>query len=433
MERKPKQMGKQRTLAMRLRGVVHDVTMSGVGGGGDDNVDAFHHFPFRFTERMDEVHPSIKTREGWKKLSDHLITEVETRKICVGSIPSPSSDFPKRGPHRLVESDGRILLTSRLLPAKETDSVFIFRASIDGHPCVAKVMEIYIDDYEAETHWSPESGERTRVPKEWMESLGWQKVYPSRFYGSTFFYSPSPTNMWYSIVFMPEYVSTFNTLLDKMAKPSQCTPAVFQEVTDAMMQILFHTIPKAKKSHLVAHNDLKLNNLAWRPTTKRYVWVSLVGGPTLRIPTHGKLFYLIDFGWCSIRCRREGLSVASWDPIDALDLPMNMWNPVTDVGQYAHSVRWYTCDYLKRVPNPKLQGLLEMMLEGDGGDITSSLRRDWVGGFYSRMSVKYRFTACSDVIDIAEVLYGVKGEAPPQGRSLLEYDPYRVLCYVSAA
>ncbi len=41
----------------------------------------------------------------------------------------------------------------------------------------------------------------------------------------------------------------------------------------AVTQVVLHTIPRAKQSHLVAHNDLKIDNIGYRHTERPFVYV----------------------------------------------------------------------------------------------------------------------------------------------------------------
>jgi hypothetical protein len=120
----------------------------------------------------------------------------------------------------------------------------------------------------------------------------------------------------------------------------------------ALAQIVLYTLPRAKRRHLVAHNDFKVDNVAYRRTSRRHLYVRIAGFPLLAIPTHGRLFYLIDFGWASVACAgplgraagaREAptasvLRVESASCRLAAGPAMRAWNACTDPAQAAYSL-----------------------------------------------------------------------------------------------
>ena len=51
-----------------------------------------------------------------------------------------------------------------------------------------------------------------------------------------------------------------------------------------------------QKIFLFTHNDLHTNNIVWRKTDKKYLFYKSKKGTVWRVPTHGKIFSIIDFG-----------------------------------------------------------------------------------------------------------------------------------------
>jgi len=161
---------------------------------------------------------------------------------------------------------------------------------------------------------------------------------------------------------------------------------IADELLDCLAHVVLYTIPQAKsRQRLVAHNDVKSDNIAFQSTTRKHVYVCLrlrqpfvestshekndedgedqasarfsswrhrltstcrhrgrrhphsrIIEHWLAIPTHGRLFRLIDFGWASVRAStyriESGSCSANWDG------SMDAWNGRTDYAQIAYSL-----------------------------------------------------------------------------------------------
>ena len=53
------------------------------------------------------------------------------------------------------------------------------------------------------------------------------------------------------------------------------------------------------------HNDLHTNNIMWRETKEKYIWYRAHDGTTWRVPTHGKIFAIIDYGRAIFRIHNK--------------------------------------------------------------------------------------------------------------------------------
>ena len=53
------------------------------------------------------------------------------------------------------------------------------------------------------------------------------------------------------------------------------------------------------------HNDLHTNNIVWRETKQKYIWYRAHDGTTWRVPTHGKIFAIIDYGRAIFRVHNK--------------------------------------------------------------------------------------------------------------------------------
>jgi len=153
----------------------------------------------------------------------------------------------------------------------------------------------------------------------WSEPVALSRTYPTHFYGAATFFCAADGD-WYVCLVMPVYHSTLNTLMHEITE--RHLGVAGREWADtllaALAQIVLHALPRAKRAHMVAHNDFKIDNVAYRHTSRRHIYVRLTCGdprcrscPVLAIPTNGCLFYMLDFGWASVAC-------ANARPISAL-------------------------------------------------------------------------------------------------------------------
>ncbi len=77
------------------------------------------------------------------------------------------------------------------------------------------------------------------------------------------------------------------------------------------------------------HNDLHTNNIVWVPTSETHIYYKAQDGQTFKVPTHGKLFKLIDFGRAT--CEVGDLKIMSSDFAPGQDaFGQYNWGPFAD-------------------------------------------------------------------------------------------------------
>ena len=87
------------------------------------------------------------------------------------------------------------------------------------------------------------------------------------------------------VIVMEKYEDTLDSLLDDI------TP---EELTSALMQVIM-TLLVYQKVFKFTHNDLHTNNIMYVNTPEKYLYYTY-NKVHYRVPTHGKLFKIIDFG-----------------------------------------------------------------------------------------------------------------------------------------
>ncbi|QBZ80822.1 hypothetical protein pclt_cds_224 [Pandoravirus celtis] len=216
--------------------------------------------------------------------------------------------------------------------------------------CVVKVINVRLSgDFTrgwAGTRRATGRGAHLVCAPAWSEPITLSRTYPTHFYGAALFFCAADGD-WYVCLVMPLYRSTLwalSTGLMPEHAPGERGAAWADMLLAALAQVVLHTLARARRAHLVAHNDLKIDNVAYRRTTRRHVYVRLVdvpGAPLLAIPTHGRLFYLIDFGWSSVtvggRAHRS-VQIESAACEIAGGMGMHAWNTGTDPAQVAYSL-----------------------------------------------------------------------------------------------
>lgn len=86
-----------------------------------------------------------------------------------------------------------------------------------------------------------------------------------------------------------------------------------EEIADFLAQLLFCVLPKFEQKYKFVHGDLKLDNILYKTTKKKYFYVKrIICNDTIdnndndlkeeiiKIPTNGKKLKLIDFAWSSL-------------------------------------------------------------------------------------------------------------------------------------
>lgn len=201
------------------------------------------------------------------------------------------------------------------------------------------------------------------LPMPWSEAWCWARVYPDHFWGCLTFRVEGVLGL-KVILCIRHYRATLHDLM--VGVLSQCDaqgkwlPCSFEsetqvpwdiQVLDSVVQLIVFTLPRVRQQGLVAHNDFKCDNVAYRRTTKQHIYVRLclASGVTvlLAIPTHRRLFYLIDFGWSS--CLIDRVGIGSTAPLehrvrrlaDQQEEPLMLcWNPLSDFFQLSRSLQF---------------------------------------------------------------------------------------------
>nr|UMO79454.1 hypothetical protein [Pandoravirus aubagnensis] len=217
--------------------------------------------------------------------------------------------------------------------------------------CVVKIINVRLSgDFErgwTGTRRSIGRGDHLVCAPAWSEPVALSRAYPTHFYGAGLFFCAADGD-WYVCLAMPRYRSTLWTVTTGLvpANASDAHGAAWADVLlAALAQVVLRTLPRARRNRLASHNDLKIDNVAYRRTSRRYVYVRVetsdAGSTLLAIPTHGRLFYLIDFGWSSVsvdgRARRP-VRVESAACAVAGGASMRAWNAGTDTAQLGYSL-----------------------------------------------------------------------------------------------
>ncbi|WBR14342.1 hypothetical protein pkur_cds_167 [Pandoravirus kuranda] len=218
--------------------------------------------------------------------------------------------------------------------------------------CVVKVINVRLSgDFErgwAGTRRSIGRGDHLVCAPAWSEPVALSRAYPTHFYGAGLFFCAADGD-WYVCVAMPRYRSTLWTFTTGLA-PANASgthgTAWADTLLAALAQVVLHALPRARRNRLASHNDLKIDNVAYRRTSREYIYVRVAtaddrGSTLLAIPTHGRLFYLIDFGWSSVsvdgRAHRP-VRVESAACAVAGGATMRAWNAGTDTAQLGYSL-----------------------------------------------------------------------------------------------
>lgn len=319
------------------------------------------------------------------------------------------------------------------LCAARSASVFRARVAVPapsdggGRPpieveCVAKVINVRLSgDFArgwAGTRRTADRGAHVVCAPAWSEPIALSRTYPTHFYGAGLFFCAADGD-WYVCLMMPLYRSTLWALATGLAPehaPGERGAAWADMLLAALAQVVLHALARARRTRLVAHNDLKIDNVAYRRTTRRHVYVRLVdvpGAPLLAIPTHGRLFYLIDFGWASTtvagRSARRPVHIESAACGIAGGPSMRAWNAGTDPAQVAYSLASTVrrrlgcapraCAYAHtgRVWWPLLDALAALMAVGDASQTGPPVVLPLAGGQYTGVGGDLDIAATGDV------------------------------------
>lgn len=143
----------------------------------------------------------------------------------------------------------------------------------------------------------------------------------------------------------------------------------------AVTQIMLVTLVPLKERFRMCHNDFKSDNVAYVRTHKKWHYVRVKShydanaSVVLRIPTYGREFVLIDFGFTYLEC--SGDHYCSISPVENITTGMIFSNPYTDTAQLAYSL---LREFLMVWPNAFYH---YVMLNGAAPD-APPLERPWV-------------------------------------------------------
>lgn len=317
--------------------------------------------------------------------------------------------------------------------------------------CVVKITDVLESCSEEKMnrsryYVSPSSPEYSHIRccPAWSEPIATAKACYERFYGNATFYCKQDRK-WYSAIFMPLYTDDFHSLAEILLTPPPKLRLMHKvpqvETTESplvllahLMQIIFYVIPKYKSAGVVCHNDLKLNNVTYENTTRKHVYVAIKGSNGkeifLSIPTYGRAFRAIDFGWSSIVCEEEKVMISSvCTKKNYLEERMRAWNLATDYAQLGHCLwqcmeaQWGENPYSSQKPWWKLlDATLMLTATDDGKDILRIKDDNWDLAFYTHVSKRCHFRKAKDLIKMACSLYRVERTVLPQNRKVFEFD-----------
>lgn len=93
-------------------------------------------------------------------------------------------------------------------------------------------------------------------------------------------------------------------------KEEEETKDLSEYISDFLAQLVFCILHKFELKYNFIHGDLKLDNILYEPTDKKYFYVKLINGKQekeeiLKIPTNGWKLKLIDFAWSSLTLQHQ--------------------------------------------------------------------------------------------------------------------------------
>lgn len=185
----------------------------------------------------------------------------------------------------------------------------------------------------------------------WNEIVGMAQCYPHKFLGTRSFLIDDGRLM--STLEMPLFHNTLSELMVRAL--DSMTDDNFAErvrmLVDTILGVCYYTIPFARLRGMIAHNDLKLDNVVWeRVHDSANPWLFVVVTDFkrrarkkndrsrtihLRLPRRSRQFFLIDHEWASYAFSPE-FRVHSLAPVDHLPTGREMPNPF-----------WHLTDYVQ--------------------------------------------------------------------------------------
>lgn len=180
----------------------------------------------------------------------------------------------------------------------------------------------------------------------WNEIVGTAQCYPHKFLGTRSLLIDDGRLV--STLELPLFHNTLSELMVR-ALDSMTDDNFIERVrmlVDTILQVCFYTIPFARQRGMIAHNDLKLDNVVWqRVHDSANPWLFLavtdrkskkkVRTIHLRLPRRSRQFFLIDHEWASYAFSPE-FRVHSLAPVDHLPAGREMPNPF-----------WHLTDYVQ--------------------------------------------------------------------------------------
>jgi hypothetical protein len=202
-----------------------------------------------------------------------------------------------------------------------------------------------------------------------VEVLAWALTQPEMFIAHTFV---ERDRNFYVVIFLAKLRRTLSALLGEFSHSVQkalsgqtldlrgaentydfanvCAPF---DLLATLGQLFLVTLPRLG-TYRLCHHDLKCDNMMYAKTPLEYLYVRRSNGQghaeeqVIAIPTRGRLFYAIDFGWASFSV--EGQLIRSSEPNRCAET-MKRGDPRTNQYQLACSVHRHLGDLLK---NPQL-------------------------------------------------------------------------------
>jgi hypothetical protein len=159
------------------------------------------------------------------------------------------------------------------------------------------------------------------------------------------------------VIAMEKCENTMYSLVDQL-DDKQWFAALFQVIA---------TLIAYQRVFDFTHNDLHINNIMWVPTAKKWLRYT-IDGNVYRVPTHGRIFRIIDFGRAIYRFngklfmgssfKKGGDAAAQYNfgPCLNPDKPVVEPNPSFDLCRFAVSVFDTVIDNFRVPPAPNTIG-----------------------------------------------------------------------------
>ena len=292
-----------------------------------------------------------------------------------------------------------------------------------------------------------------------IEAIGWACVSPSGYFGHINAYDIIVGNS-ITIIFMEMYDTTFSRLFKKklyyenILKDSIEPNLRVGETIAAVAQIILCTLLPQKVNHYLCHNDFKCDNvMLCENYTAEYIYLKKVLDKEvvacLRIPTYGRIFKLIDFGFSSLVVKygsRTTINMHSTLPHKTNVSKMKFDNIYCDIAQLAHSLLTTLANHdlidnklkpsldLDIVPHDNnsakdkentddLVKILHTLCKTDSGNCYPPLHHDkkWEQNFYVNISKNCHAQTRPDLFSLFEPYFVFPVSKIPSGSVSVDY------------